>query len=182
MPRIITPFAPHSLFLLLTLTLFSCQDSRQKALDEIEDLRGRVISEESRAFDAQAADELTRAFMAFIHEHPRDTLVPGFLFGAGELMMTLGQSEGALTQFERLCRDYPEHGKADEALFMQAFIAENQLGDLGRARMLYGEFLRLYPSSDFADDAEACIRNLGKSPEEIIREFEAAADSSAGPV
>ena len=51
-------------------------------------------------------------------------------------------------------------------------VYENYLGDLDNAKMIYLEFLEKYPDNEFADDAEISIQNLGKSPEELIRQFE----------
>jgi len=36
----------------------------------------------------------------------------------------------------------------------------------------YELFLSEYPEHDFSDDAKLAIRNLGKTPEDLIREFE----------
>jgi TolA-binding protein len=36
----------------------------------------------------------------------------------------------------------------------------------------YEAFLKKYPNDDFADDAQFLLKNLGKSPEEIIKGFE----------
>ena len=57
-------------------------------------------------------------------------------------------------------------------MFLQAFVYENHVGDLSNAREKYIEFIQKYPEKDFADDAEICLQNLGKTPEELIREFE----------
>jgi hypothetical protein len=46
-------------------------------------------------------------------------------------------------------------------------------GDLQKAKAVYEQFLQEYPSDqDFADDASNALKLLGKSPEEIVREFE----------
>ena len=67
----------------------------------------------------------------------------------------------------------PQHPKAPTALFMMGFIYENDLGDLNKAKETYQTFLNRYPNDpDYADDAQNALKFLGKSPEEIIREFE----------
>ncbi len=57
-------------------------------------------------------------------------------------------------------------------MYLKAYVYENYLGDLEHAKMIYIEFLEKYPDNEFADDAEISIQNLGKSPEELIRQFE----------
>jgi len=43
----------------------------------------------------------------------------------------------------------------------------------GKAKELYELFLEKYPEHDFADDAQFSLQYLGKSPEELMMEFEA---------
>jgi hypothetical protein len=38
-------------------------------------------------------------------------------------------------------------------------------------------FIQTYPDNEFADDAAISIENMGKTPEELIREFEAKNES-----
>ncbi len=49
---------------------------------------------------------------------------------------------------------------------------KTSLRDLDECKKYYEEFLEKYPESDFADDAEMSLKNLGKTPEELIMEFE----------
>ncbi len=57
-------------------------------------------------------------------------------------------------------------------MFLKGYVYENDLRDLETAKKIYEEFLVKYPDDEFADDAEISIKNLGKSPEELIKEFE----------
>ena len=59
------------------------------------------------------------------------------------------------------------------ALFMTGFVQENLLKNLDKAKTAYELFLQRYPNDpDFADDAQNCLKLLGKSPEEIFQQFE----------
>jgi len=51
------------------------------------------------------------------------------------------------------------------------------LNELGRAKDIYTEFLKRFPKSNLADDAQASIDNLGKTPEELMKSFEHKSDS-----
>jgi hypothetical protein len=55
---------------------------------------------------------------------------------------------------------------------MAAFTYENTLGNIGKANEFYTKFLDKYPDHELADDARTAIKFLGKSPEEMVREFE----------
>ena len=56
---------------------------------------------------------------------------------------------------------------------MMGFVYENDLNDLVKAKATYEAFLQKYPNDpDFADDAKTALTMLGRSPEDIIKEFE----------
>jgi outer membrane protein assembly factor BamD (BamD/ComL family) len=56
---------------------------------------------------------------------------------------------------------------------MKGFIYENDLGDTGKAKATYEEFLQKYPDdADYADDVKMALKTLGKSAEEIVKGFQ----------
>jgi len=169
-----------SFLILSVLGLAACKSERQKAVDQIDRLGVEMFSDSTGMLDQLKADELIRSYIDFADRFPEDSLAPVFLFRAGDLMMNLSSPSGAVTLFERIRSAYPDHERADEALFLKAFVMENQLGDLDQARALYTKYLEEYPEGEFADDAQVCIMNLGKSAEDLIREFEARQAAAAG--
>jgi len=46
------------------------------------------------------------------------------------------------------------------------------LQNYDKATEIYEDFIAKYPESAFADDARISIDNMGKTPEELIQEFE----------
>jgi TolA-binding protein len=75
--------------------------------------------------------------------------------------------------YSKIADGLPQHKKAPTALFMIGFVQENDLGDISKAKTTYESFLQKYPNDpDFADDAQNAIKMLGKSPDDIIKEFE----------
>ncbi len=96
------------------------------------------------------------------------------LLKAAGVAKSVGNSAKALELYASVAGKMPQHPKAPMALFMEGFIQENDMGDTAQARARYQAFLAKYPNDpDFADDAQNALKNLGKSPEELIREFEA---------
>jgi len=94
----------------------------------------------------------------------------------------MGTNNGvkAMELADRMLNEFPKSERIPETVFLKAFIYENQLSNLGLALKTYQDFLLRFPEHELADDAEAAINNLGKTPEELIREFEAkAAEQSA---
>jgi tetratricopeptide (TPR) repeat protein len=92
---------------------------------------------------------------------------------AAGLAKTMENPNRALQFYYKLYSKKPDHAKAPTALFMMAFIYEDDLHDMAKAKSTYEEFLKKYPNdADFADDAKMALQLLGKSPEELVKGFE----------
>ena len=170
------------LLALLALTIFTaCGPSRDKLAGDIEKTEKRLFGQTDQSVSKEAIDSLMTSYEAFIQKYPDDTLSPVFLFKAGGIAMNSGYAEKAVASFDRLMKEYPAHEKAALGLFFKAFVQENLMQNLDQARETYLLFIEKYPGNEFADDARASVENLGKTPEQMIREFEAKqkADSAA---
>ena len=86
--------------------------------------------------------------------------------------MNAGDGAKSMKFFDQYLNDYPDKPKASMCLFFKAFIYENINKDLDKAREIYLLFIEKYPNDNFVKDARMAINNLGKSPEDIIKEFE----------
>lgn len=96
------------------------------------------------------------------------------LLKAAALAKSIENPNRALRLYYKLAEQLPRHPKAPTALFMMGFIQENDLNALDKAKSLYEDFLKRYPNDpDYADDAQNALKMLGKSPEELIKMFEA---------
>lgn len=170
------------LLALMALAIFTaCGPSRDKRAGDIEKTEKRLFGQTDQAVSKEAIDSLMTSYEAFIQEFPDDTLSPVFLFKAGGIAMNSGNAEKAVASFDRLMKEYPAHEKAALGLFFKGFVQENLMQNLDQARETYLLFVEKYPDNEFADDARASVENLGKTPEQMIREFEAKqkADSAA---
>lgn len=158
--------------------LFSCTPREEKTKDRIKALEDSLFSSNVSMFDKTKAEELVKVYLDFAEKFPSDSLAPGFLFKAGNLLMNLSDPKKAIDCFDKIITKYPGFEKSPQSLFLKAFIYENHLNDLVKAKDTYMEFIRKYPENEFADDAQVSIQNLGKSPEELIKEFEKKALNS----
>lgn len=95
------------------------------------------------------------------------------LMKAAGLAKAIGEPNRALRLYFNVAEKLPDHPKAPTALFMTAFIYENDVKDLEKAKSTYELFLERYPNDpDYVDDATQALKFLGMSPEEIIKQFE----------
>lgn len=160
----------------LILAGFSCSGP-QKA--DNADLKDAISTMEDQLYnnqDVQVSKEdavnLIELYQEYATEYPKDSLAPVYLFRASDLSMNLQRPKETIVLFDELLENYPDYEKTPSVLFLKAFVYEDQLRDLHNAKKYYEAFLEKYPESDFADDAEMSLKNLGKTPEELIKEFE----------
>jgi tetratricopeptide (TPR) repeat protein len=93
------------------------------------------------------------------------------LMQAAGLAKTMDDAPKSLDLYTRLVSQFPKSKHAPTALFMTGFIY-NEMGDLDKARAAYEQFIRNYPDNEMVLSAKMEIKNLGKSTDDILREFE----------
>jgi TolA-binding protein len=152
------------------LVIASCSSPQQKMKSEIQEQEKAFYA--SQPGDANLAEVLISSYVSYVDDYPSDIDAPEFLFKAADIAMNMNKPQQAIKLFQRIIGDYPDFDKLPQCLFLQGYIYENNLGNLQKAKEIYQEFLEKYPNDEFADDAEVSLQNLGKSPEQLIREFE----------
>jgi len=139
-----------------------------------------VLENATAPLNIEKAKELVNAYTDFAKKYPNDTNSVNFLFKAANISM-ISQPKLSVELFDQVIKDYPTFNKIAYCMFLKAFVYDDKLKNINKAREAYEVFLKKYPTNDFADDAKACLDNLGKTPEQLIHEFEAKqkADSLA---
>lgn len=158
---------------LMILCQCSSKPGREKArIGEMEEefYGGKMTFDAAKLKKGEA---LLAAYIDYADKHKDSTDAPHYLFRAGDMALSLNKPEQALGLYNRVIYQYPESQKVPECLFLVGFIHENYLQNYGKAREIYQQFLDKYPAHELADDAAISIQNLGKSPEQLIQEFEA---------
>lgn len=134
--------------------------------------REAALNKDENSMDRYKAADLMEAYATYGERFPNYENAADRLFKAGEIAMGLGHKVQAIKYFEKVYNEYSDYEKRPYALFMKAFVLENQAMQYDQAKEVYEQFIAEFPNHDMADDAEYSIKNLGKSPEELIREFE----------
>jgi tetratricopeptide (TPR) repeat protein len=148
-------------------------NSREGRIQNIEKLEQALFQlEERNLINDSAAQAVLQAYDAFATAFPNDSLAPEYLFKAGEVALGLNRPLQALGFFKRTAEDYNAHDKASYSLFLQAYIFDNFLNDDSKAETIYKTFIEKYPNHPMTNDAVFSLENLGKSDEELIRDFE----------
>ena len=149
------------------------ESKSQKSTQElIKDLEDSLFNAETNTLDKKKAVELSRLYEQWALENPDDEKAPDYLLKAADVSMNMKNPRRTLGLFDQILNNYPQSKFASTALFLKAFVYDDQMHDYVNAGKYYSEFLEKYPESPFANDAEASLKNLGKSPEELVKEFE----------
>ncbi|MDZ7741781.1 MAG: tetratricopeptide repeat protein [Bacteroidota bacterium] len=160
-------------FFLTAFVLVSCGPSKSDMQQEITQNEEALFAGEAKGIDKGKAALLINSYVQYADAFPEDSMSPDYLFRAADISMNIFESGQAIDLYNRIINNYPEYEKVPQCVFLKAFVYENNLNDLNSAKKYYKEFLAKYPDDEFADDAEMSLQNLGKSPEELIKEFEA---------
>jgi TolA-binding protein len=143
---------------------------RQMFVDQIK--RYEAEMHRSLQLDPNTATLAVKAYDDFYKNFPNDSLTPDFIFKAGEISTANLQYPQALMYYETITTKYPTFKLAPESLYLQAYLLDNFLNDEAKAKVIYEQVITKYPDLPYANDAKAAIKNLGKSDEELIKEFQ----------
>ncbi len=159
--------------LIILTFLAACQSgpSKEKMTASIQELEKEIGASGQPPPDK--LDSLQAELNAFVEAFPKDSLSVNYLSKAGEIARIQRQYEEAISIFDKIEKNYPNTKAAAAAMFMKAFTLDNDLKKLEEAKAAYEAFIQKYPNDDFTDDAQYLLKNLGKSPEELVKEFEA---------
>jgi outer membrane protein assembly factor BamD (BamD/ComL family) len=166
------------LIIFVSVFVISCSPSPDKMKVEIAKMESELKS--SPKVDSNAVTVLLNAYQNFASKYAKDSMAPEYLYKAAGLAVGFNRGTQAIDLYEAIIQKYPDYKKVPECYFMEAFTYENVVGNIGKASEYYNKFLSKYPDHALAKDATAAIKYLGKSPEEMVRDFEKMnADSAA---
>ena len=168
----------------IVLFILSCNteqtQTEQKAIDVSGPSREQFLTEikkyEAEMKKASDINNVTaglaiKAYTDYAGFFPDDSLTPDYLFKAGEIATATQQYPQALIYYKQITDKYPTYKHVQESLYLQGFLLDNCLNDDAKAKIIYEEVIAKYPKSSLTDDAKAAINNLGKTDEELIKEF-----------
>lgn len=157
------------LFVLMALFMVSCKNNPQNTIEKLE----KKVINEDKTLNNEVATELIAAYTDYANKNAGDEKSPDYLFKALELAVNMKDANKSLDILSSMENSYSQYEKTPTAIFMVAsLVCEDVLGDYGRAKGMYEKIIQKYPDCEWVETAEQAIKNLGKTPEELIREFE----------
>jgi len=144
--------------------------SKQACIDSIKAVEAKLKTIQNP--DAYTYNKAITAYTRFANSFPDDTMAPVCLFDAANISMSLSEYQRAINYYDTISTKYPNFKRAADCIFIRGFIYDDKLKDTAKARAMYQEVINKYPHDSIASQARAAIAILGKSYDEIIKEFE----------
>lgn len=163
------------LFVLLisVFLLAGCQtDDAASLIKKIDETRNQIYNEKNNKFDSNKAMEYIQFCQSYAKVAPEDPNAAKYLFQAAETARSIKKYDQALKIYDNIYANFSSYPKAPQAMFLKAFTLDSEMQNYDEARKLYQEFMTKHPQDEFADDTKFLLENLGKSDEEIIKQFE----------
>jgi TolA-binding protein len=170
------------LLLPFTFYLYSCNggnkdagssDARQTSLDSIKSVETKLKNAAKPAPDFANYTHVINLYTNFATDFPNDSLSPIFLLRAATFESSLGQYNKAINIYDTISVKYPSFNRAAECMFSRANLYDDKLRDTADAHAIYLQIINKFPNDTvWAKQARYAISNLGKTPDQIIKEFE----------
>ncbi len=149
----------------LCIALFACRSTpKQDVSEEIATLEAKLANTP----DQETLKDLLALYQRAGDRAKEQETKLDYLWKTGETARALREFDIAESAFVEIYNQHPETEQASKALFLHAFMCDEDLNQIDRARQLYEDFIAKYPESDFNDDAQFLLEHLGKSDEEML--------------
>ena len=125
------------------------------------------------AVNNETAEKAMTAFNNFSSNCKTDSLAPIFLVKAGQVAQSVKNYKLAQSFFEKCTEAFPKFKNRGAALFLlaQLYDDSSMLNNEQEAKSIYEKIIKEYPNTPFGDDAKNCLKNLGKTDEQLVEEF-----------
>ena len=155
----------------LAFAAMSCGNGRmtEEKISQLE----KTMFNPDWSLNVDKSRELVAAYCRYVDKNPKSEMSETYLFKAVDVSMNLPDVDKTFEIIDKFLAMYPDNERAPQVLFTKALIYDDNLRDYKNARKYYELFVEKYPDHELVRDAEASLRNLGKTPEQLIMEFEA---------
>ena len=162
------------LFVVVSTFMFSCTPSKEKQQEQIKKAETDLFNKDKTNFILDTANAMAaiHAYEAYANTIKDDSMSAEYLFRAADVYRSLKKFDKSVSAYDRIIAEYPNSHRAPYSLFLKAFMCENETNEIEKARDYYHQFLAAYPNHQLTKDVEFSLRNLGKSHEELIKQFE----------
>jgi virulence-associated protein VapD len=168
-------YLTYSLIVIGLFAMASCTQKKNEYADiqKMFDTLGLKIQQ--GYIDTAYLNKTIAEVKQYADEHPKDSLAAKLLFQSAQQLESHKMADQAVQILEKIQKDFSESAYAAKALLTEGFIYNNILHNIDQAKVKYNEYLEKYKNLDtnLSRDVELELQHLGKSAEELVKEFEA---------
>lgn len=136
--------------------------------EQIREIGREIFADPDKGFNRLIAQEFVTATSNFAMLNPTDSIAPNFLIDAATIARNMGSTDKTLEFFRWVYQKFPNHPKASDAMFYEAFTYDSDLKDFEKAKVAYNAFINQNPKHSFVEQAQIMLSNLGKTDEELL--------------
>lgn len=127
----------------------------------------------SNEFDIKIANQAIKAFTDFSYYCKSDSLAPVFLIKSAQIAQSINNIPQAQLCLETCINEYPKFKNRGAAMFLLAQMYDDPriLNNEDKAKEIYSNIITAYPGTEWDKNARGARDLLGKSDEEILKEF-----------
>ena len=163
----------YILLLVACVVFVACQPTKESRLQSINDLEIQTMRD-AKEISLSRADSLLSMYDSFIADFPKDSNAVIILYKAADVSEGVKNCDRAIAYLDRLISDFPDSYMVEMAMFKKGDVYEKACNNKKKAQEAYGNFVKKYPKSQFANDAAVLFQMLDMPDEmDMIRKFEA---------
>lgn len=127
----------------------------------------------SEVLDPKLANEAIVLFNGFGSNCASDSLAPEFLMKGGQVAQAVKNYTKAEELYKKCGADFPRYKNRVACLFLlgRLYDEEAMLNNETAAKVIYSQLILEYPNTSYSNDAKAALNNMGKTDEQLVKEF-----------
>ena len=126
------------------------------------------LKKKGDVLDRELAKDLVSRYIKYHNQYHADTLSGEYMLRAASLSTGIGEYQQAIDLLINFYDGYPNSKRRPEAAYTVAFIYDAYLQNPDKAALYYQAVIDNHPDSRYAQEAEASLRLVGKSNEQIL--------------
>ncbi|MGB1018769.1 MAG: tetratricopeptide repeat protein [Chitinophagales bacterium] len=159
-------------FFISMLFLISCESSSTENKVSEQDIESIIADLKTvNTLDKEKINTFITSVDNFVVSNPKSEKAPNYLELKAKYITALGKHNEAIKVYDNIYQNYENYKNYSDALFMKAFIYENNLNNKAEAELHYQKYLNEFPNGVFAKDAQFSLDNMNKTPEELMEMF-----------
>lgn len=169
----------------LTSCISKKTESKQEATDSLKSYRRQAeLIYQKGIMDTTIYLKYINKVKDYAVLYPKETFIPDMYYNAAVYDMVMADmnmknmdlkvryGQDAIKIFSLIIENYPTYIELSMCYYNRAVVYDNILGRYTEADKAYREFMAKYPAHEFVPNLEIYIQQLGKSPEQIMNDFE----------